>query len=84
MTYGYKAVATATTDWQQVIYILYMCERARPRQERVEGGGGGRRHLYNRLYNGVNIHELIHFYSWGGGGEERAGHEEYGRRGRSV
>jgi hypothetical protein len=69
MTFGYKAVVTATTDWQQVIYILYMCERARPRQERV--GGGGRRHLYNRLYNGVNIHEQIHFYSWGRGGGRR-------------
>ena len=69
MTFGYKAVVTATTDWQQVIYILYMCERARPRQERV-GEGGGRRHLYIDYTMELTFMKRYTFTAGGGGGGE--------------
>jgi hypothetical protein len=50
------------------LYTFCTCVSGPDPDRNVWKGGGGRRHLYNRLYNGVNIHELIHFYSWGGGG----------------
>jgi hypothetical protein len=78
MTFGYKAVVTATTDWQQVIYILYMCERARPRQERVGGGGGGDTYIIDYTMELPFMNKYTFTAGGGGGGRRKQDIKEMG------
>ena len=61
-----------------------MCERARPRQERVGGGGGGDTYIIDYTMELTFMNKYTFTAGGGGGGEDKTGTKKYGRRDRSV